>query len=172
MTNFKHLLQRVLIACVCAWIIPASAASSGPRVGDKFGDWVFSCTALAKNKTVCALTQTVVTKKDNRRLVKFSVEQSEKTGSAILTAIVPLGIDIGAGVSGSIDEGNSFQYKLETCLQFGCIATHPLDGALMKAMQSGQRLNLTFTGKGSEKPFSVSGSLNGFSEGSKAANLK
>ena len=147
------------------------AAHAAPKVGDRFGDWVFGCMALAEGKTACALTQTIVSKKDNRRIVKFSLAHNEKKGALVLTAVLPLGIHLPSGASGAIDQGRAFQYTLETCLQFGCIATYAVDGSFLKAMQSGQKLNINFSFNGGKQPVAIAGSLSGLAEGLKVSNL-
>ncbi|MDZ4203013.1 MAG: invasion associated locus B family protein [Gallionella sp.] len=170
MKKLSPLLFRSVI--FAAFISPlAQTAQAEVKAGDRFGDWVFECAALAEDKTTCALTQTLQSKQGNQRIVKFNLARNEAKGRIQLTAVVPLGIHLPSGVSGAIDKNKPFQYTLQTCLQPGCIATYAVDGNFLKAMQAGQTLTIRFSGNGGKTPFSFDGSLKGLSEGMKAAKL-
>lgn len=142
------------------------------KVGDRFGDWLFECTALAEDKTACALTQTIVSQKNNRRIVKFNLAHNEKNGGVMLTALLPLAIHLPSGVSGAIDQGKAFTFTLQTCLPHGCIATYPVDGSFLKSMQNGKKLSISFTAYGKTQPAHITGSLEGLAAGLKAADIK
>lgn len=151
---------------------PAQAqAQAQARVGDRFGNWVFECVALAEGKTACALTYAIVSKVDNRRVVQLSLGRNELKGGIVLTAFLPLGIHLPSGASGAIDQGKPFQYTLETCLpQRGCVGTYAVSGDFLKSLQGGQSLNIRFVA-GGQQVVSVSAALNGLAEGIRAAKL-
>lgn len=159
------------VAVLASLLLPGLPAHAETKAGDHFGDWVFECRALAEGKTACALTQTIISQQDNRRIVKFSLTRKDGKGATMLTAMVPLGIHLPAGVSGTIDQGKAFQYTLETCVQQGCIATYAVDTGFLQSLQGGQKLNVSFTGNGAKRLIEISGSLKGLAEGLKAANL-
>lgn len=146
-------------------------AAAEPKVGDQFGDWVYECAALAANKTVCSLSQMIMSKNQNKRIVKFNLGRNEKTKSLDFVALLPLGIALPSGASITIDTGKTYPLSLKTCLQQGCVATYAVDSGLMKALQSGQKLEISFTPGGAEKPVTINGSLKGLADGMKAANL-
>lgn len=146
-------------------------AFADAKVGDRFGDWVFECAALAEGKTNCALSQTISSQKDNRRIVKFTLARNRQTNAVTLTALLPLGIHLPSGVSGVIDQGKPFHFALQTCIQQGCIATYAVDAGFLKSVQAGQKLSLDFSVNGGKQPVSINGSLNGLADGLKAANL-
>ena len=141
------------------------------KVGDRFGDWIFECSAIAEAKTACALTQTIVSQKDNRRIVKFSFPHNEKKNINVITALLPLGINLSAGISGSIDQGKPFQYQLKTCIQQGCIVTYDVDSAFLKSLQGAKKINISFIGINATQPVALSGSLNGLSDGLKTLKI-
>lgn len=169
MSDFSVAQRLTAMASMLLLSLPAHAET---KAGDRFGDWVFECAALAEGKTACALTQTIMSRPDNRRIVKFSLTRKDGKGATMLTALVPLGIHMPAGVSGVIDQGRAFQYTLETCLQQGCIATHAVDASFLQSLQSGQKLNVSFTRNGDKRLIEISGSLKGLAEGLKAAKLE
>ena len=168
MARFLESLRYIVLGAVL--FLPAIVQGE-PKAGDRFGDWVFECKALAEGKTACMLTQTIATQKDNQRIVKFSLARNEKKDSLMLNALLPLGIHLPSGVSGTIDQGKPFQYTLETCIHPGCIATYPVDSSFVKALQGGQKLNINFTVGGGKKPISINGSLKGLADGIKATNI-
>lgn len=161
---------RFVVAVLLAFALQLPAHAE-VKAGEHFGDWIFECMALAEGKTACALTQTILSKKDNQRIVKFSLAHNGNTGNTQLTAVVPLGVYLPSGVSGTIDQGKPFQYTVQTCVQQGCIATCATDSSLLKALQAGQKLTVNFSGNGGKTPFSIDGSLKGLAEGMKAAKL-
>jgi invasion protein IalB len=146
-----------------------TAARAEARVGEKFGDWTFECQAIADGKTDCALTQILVNKQTNQPVLKFMLTRGKKADDVELKALIPLGIDIQAGVSGSIDEKPTLKFVLETCVQPGCLASVKVKGALLDSMKAGKALNISFTQKSSGNKLSFSGSLKGLSDGVAAA---
>jgi len=163
-------MLRAVIFALSVFALP-QAVHAEAKVGERFGDWVFECTALAEDKTACALTQTIMSKKGNQSLVKFSLSRNEQKGHIQLTAVVPLGIHLPSGISGAIDQGKPFQYITQTCVRQGCIANYAPDGGFLKAMQAGQKLGIKFSGNGGKQPIAIEGSLNGLAEGMKAAKI-
>lgn len=170
MTKLLFLNVIKFVSAILIFSLPQLALAE-PKIGDKFGDWVFECSAIAEGKTACALTQTIVAQKDNRRIVKFSFARDDKKSINAITALLPLGIDLASGVSGSIDQGKPFQYQLKTCIQQGCIVTYAVDSTFLKSLQSAKKLNISFMGVNATKPVAISGSLNGVSDGLKAINI-
>jgi invasion protein IalB len=141
------------------------------KVGDRFGDWVFECIAVAEGRTACALAHTSVAK-DNRGFLRLSLARNEQKKGVVLTAILPLGIHLPSGVSGSLDQGKPFAFTLETCVaQPGCIATYAVDAAFLKALAGGKQLGIGFMAAGAPKPIVVAVPLAGIADGLKAARL-
>lgn len=164
----------LLLAAAAALLGAPGAALAQAKVGDRFGDWVFECVALAEGRTACALTSSIASRAGNQRLVQFSLGRNEARGGVVLTAFLPLGIHLPSGVSGAIDQGKPFQYVLETCLpRQGCIATHPVSAEFLKALQGGKQLSISvaFAAAGGPRPVSGSAALSGLAEGLKAAKL-
>lgn len=141
------------------------------KVGDQFGDWVYECAAIAENKTICSLSQTILSKNQNKRIVKFNLGRNQKSKALDFTAILPLGINLPTGASIVIDSGKAYSLTLKTCIQQGCIAIYTTDASFIKTLQNGQKLNISFTLAGAEAPITISGSTKGLAEGIKAANL-
>lgn len=152
----------------------AQAQAQGPaRVGERYGDWVFECVAIAEGRTACALTHAIVSRGDNRQIGQMSLGRNERKGGAVvLTAFLPLGLHIPAGVSGTIDQGKPFQFTLETCLpRRGCIATYVVSAEVLKLLQGGQQLSIGMSAGDGPKPVSLGVPLRGLADGLRAAKL-
>ena len=148
----------------------ALAQDNQPKVGQKFGDWVFQCSAVAQNQTDCAFVQTIVTPDGKRQVAQLQMlEQKTKPGTYILTVVLPLGLDIQNGVTARIDQTDPVSATLKTCLPRGCIASMPLDEILAGALRNGNKLELAFTMADGKKTATVTGSLTGIDEAFTAA---
>ena len=147
-----------------------TAAHAEAKVGDRFGDWVLECQAVAAEKNICALTQAV--KKGNRPVLRLRIQQGSDKKNLELVAWVPLGIHIPAGVTGAVDKEKAIPLTVQTCIRAACIATTKLDDSLLKSTQSGEKLAISFSLKAGSKPEVVEVSLKGLTEGLKASNLK
>lgn len=163
----KDLEMRYLIGAVILEMIfgsgPALAQADVPKIGQKFGDWMFQCSAVAQNQTTCAFVQTIVTPDGKRQLAQLQMlEQKTEPATYILTMLLPLGLDIQNGVTAKIDETDPTAATIKTCLPGGCIATMLLDESLAGAMRNGNNLELAFTMADGKK--AITGSLNGIAE--------
>lgn len=148
----------------------AFAQESEPKVGQKFGDWVFQCSAIGQNRTDCAFVQTIVTPDRKRQLAQVQIlEQEAEPGSFILTFVLPLGVDIQNGVTARADETAPVSATFRTCLPRGCIASLPLDANLAGALRAANRLELSFTMADGKQTATVVGSLKGIDEAFTAA---
>jgi invasion protein IalB len=167
-TGFSAALGGIVLGLM---VLAPAPVRAEPKVGDKFGDWVFECQAIADGKTDCALTQTLVNKQTNQAVARFMLARNKKANEIELRTLVPLGIDIPAGVAGSIDGKSPFKFSIETCVQPGCLGVVKLKGSLQDAMKNGKALTVTFTPRGADKEVAVAGSLKGLTDGMNAAGF-
>ena len=161
------LLRKNLVAITGALLL--ANAHAEVKAGDMFGDWAIECRKVEGEKENCVLTQTVVNQEKKQALVKFIV--GRRKDEPFMTALVPLGINIPAGVSLGIDQAKAIPLTVQTCLPAGCVATSKLDAKQLKTLKSGEKLVVYFTMKPADKPVSINGSLKGIHEGMKAVNL-
>ena len=156
----------------------ALAGSAGlaqsPKVGERFGDWVFTCKALSSEQTVCALTQTVTVKAQQGRgriltlLLRRLEDQETKRRKIILLALLPLGIYLPTGVAARIDQGPQFPLQLRTCTQTGCEAAAELVDKTLGAFKAGNQLFIGFKTAAKGKVFTIPASLKGVTKGLEA----
>lgn len=150
--------------------VAAFAQDSLPKVGQKFGDWVFQCSAVAQNQTDCAFVQTIVTQDGKRQLAQLQLlEQKTVPGTYVLTIILPLGLELQNGVTSRIDQTDPVLMSFKTCIPRGCIASMPLDEILASALRNGNKLELAFTMADATKTAIITGSLAGINDAFSAA---
>jgi invasion protein IalB len=158
--------------------LAATLAFSGPlpamaqNVGQQFGDWVVECTALGANRTVCSLTQTLISQQTRQQVAKFTLGRNVQSNQVTLIAVVPLGIDLTQPLTGSVDNNPAFTYTIETCVAAGCVATKTVDPALMLSLKNGGKLNLNLRMRGAQQPSQLVGSLSGITAGVSAIGLE
>jgi len=171
--NVKTVMGFWLSATLLALgVAVPTAVHAAANIGDKFGDWVFECQAIADGKTDCALTQTLVNKQTNQPVIRLILARSKGDDDVDLKVLVPLGIDLEVGVSGSVDDKVPIKVVVETCVQAGCLGSAKAKGGIFDAIKGGTALNLTFTGKGAGNKVSVAGSLKGAADGIAAAGFR
>jgi|APCry1669189241_1035207.scaffolds.fasta_scaffold26557_2 invasion protein IalB len=166
------LLSAVFFSILQMQTVAAQATPASAKVGDHFGDWVFECAAIGEGQTLCSLTQILMAKENNQAIARFSFSRDKKTNGIIFGALVPLGLDIQAGVSASFDQRPPVSMTVLTCTQAGCIANAVIDPATFEAIKSGKTLAVSIKFRGADKPAVLSGSLNGLGAGAIAAGIK
>jgi invasion protein IalB len=153
-------------------LLAVTSAQAIPKVGDKFGDWVFECTALAANQTHCVLSQTLIQNESKQRVLRVALNKPAESKELQLVAVAPLGIYLPAGLTATIDKKTTVPFILKTCTQQGCIATANVDSKLVKSLTSGKNIELSFSANADSKPITLNVSLNGITTGISALSDK
>jgi invasion protein IalB len=143
------------------------AQDTAPKVGTKFGAWVFQCQAVSAERNVCGLVQTVVETKSKRQVLRAVVRAFGKEQKLGLFVTLPLGIYLAPGIAGKVDKGEQFKFVLQVCNQAGCEAAARVDDKLKKALQVGKQLIVAFKPNPKSKAVGVGVSLEGFTAGIK-----
>ena len=150
----------------------AANAQTQPRSGDAFGDWKFTCRAIAESQTICTLNQTLISEDTNQSIAQFRIVRSAaEEGALALVAVLPLGVVIPAGVRGQVDDGEVFEMPLQTCLNNGCVSRTALSTEVLDALKRGQRLNVSFNLVRNANPIVLPVSLNGLTRGLEATGF-
>ncbi len=151
---------------------PASRAQEVTAQPDQtFGDWIYQCAAVAEGKTACSLNQTLVDQASGQSMLKFSLGRDAASGKMTLVALLPLGLDFATGVSGAVDDNDSFNYGLRTCIGTTCIAIAEVDAARLEQLKSGTLLKIGFKMLAEPEPRVLAGSLKGITAGTTAAGF-
>jgi len=171
------MLQRVVRAGLMAGLLALmgtgaqaqEAAASPPD--QTFGDWVYQCAPLADGKTACSLNQTLVDQDSRQALLRFTLGRDTTSGNITLVALLPLGLDFGAGVTGAVDDKPGFQYGLRTCVNGACIAVSAVDATLLAQLKAGTQLRIGFKMLAEQQPRVFAGSLKGITAATQAAGF-
>lgn len=163
-------LNSAAVFGMTIWAGSGFAEVLQPTVGQKFGDWVFQCSAVAQNQTDCAFVQRIVTADASRQLAQLQILESRKEPNTYaFTMLLPLGLDVQIGVTARIDQTDPVSVPITTCLPRGCIASLPLDESLAGALRTGGKLEMAFTMADGNRTARITGSLNGINEAFTAA---
>lgn len=136
---------------------PAEAEKKGPG-------WAVNCKSGASEQGLeCRLSQTVVTQQGGQVLadVTFRVPADKKGPEAIVR--LPLGVFLPAGAGLQVDDKTAQKLNFRACDRNGCYAQAPISTQMLKDLQGGQELKVSFKNL-AEKDIDVPLSLDGFPE--------
>ncbi len=151
---------------------PASRAQEATARPDQtYGDWIYQCATVADGNPACSLNQTLVDQQSGQPVLKFSLGHDPASGKMTLVALLPLGLDFAAGVSGAVDDNDAFPYGLRTCIGTTCIAITEVDAARLTQLRSGKLLKIGFKLLAEAEPRVLAGSLSGVTAGTQAAGF-
>lgn len=160
-------IAAVLLSCTAmadAQETPATgteqAQAAAPRV-----NWSTGCSAPSrKDPLSCSIEQRVVLRETGQQLGRVAVQTSgaePRTPGLLLH--MPLGLSMAAGVNVVVDADTPVKLQVQTCDASGCYAAQALEGDLLKAMQRGRELKITFEDL-QRKPITVTFTLEGFTD--------
>jgi invasion protein IalB len=162
------MLQKYGFMAILLATIPGFA-DAAPAVGDRFGDWVFQCEARAEGQTDCAFVQTILDPASKSPLAQIRILQPRKDGKGSLIALLPLGLNLEMGVKAAVDETQSVDVRISTCLPRGCLAQIDLTPEVITKLKAGVTLGLAFDIISVRKRVSLNSSLSGVSSALSAA---
>jgi len=109
-----------------------------------FGDWVVRCFPI-KSLAQCDMFQAVLDKATQRRIVSTSIAYAPSLDSYMAKIIVPLGVQIAAGVTITSDKYKSGALVFARCENDGCYIDGPLDTVLVEKLTNGKSANIIVT---------------------------
>jgi invasion protein IalB len=147
---------------------PPSAAADAIIAQEAFGAWHMRCREIIKGEQACALHQRLVSEKTGKHVMAVALAGDREGTTYRLSVVLPLGLDVPAGITGRIGNGPEFSYQLQTCISRGCIANVTLNPDEVSALAAAGSLTTRFQLRGVAEPVTVAASLNGLAEGLKA----
>ena len=161
MENPSHEARYSLVAILIA--TSSANAQEHPKVGDRFGDWVFQCEARAEGQTDCAFVQTIVNSEDKKPMAQIRILAPRENGTGGIIALLPLGLNLEQGVSGVVDGAGSVDVRVSTCLPRGCLAQIDLTPDVVARLEAGTILELTYDVVSVGRRVTLNSSLSGVS---------
>lgn len=160
----------MLLAATAA--TPAQAGASKPLAGDPFGDWVLHCTKIARTgEQACALHQRIMAKDTRLPVAAIALARNKDSRELRLAAVLPLGLDIPAGVTGKAGTV-LLPLTIQTCLRRGCIASTTVDQKTLASLRGADGFSVTFKMRIVAEPTTIPVSLKGLDAGLKALDAK
>ena len=160
---------RIVTWALCAVFLVANTSPGNAQGNDarQIGDWRLECKVLSGDKKVCALLQAVVNADTGKRILSLQLRRVGSNNTLALIAEAPLGIFLGAGIAGKVDDGKQFSFLWQRCTQRGCQAATAVDAELESALKAGKRLLIGFKAQPSADPITLGASLAGVTAGLK-----
>jgi len=137
----------------------APAATGAPA--QRFGDFIVRC-ANVKSVAPCDLYEERVQKDTGRRVIGFSIGFMPSQSRYIMQVAVPLGIDVGKGITVTDGKFTSPVLPVRRCDQTGCFSEVQVDKSLIDAFSKMGEAKIQVTADGG-KAYPFTFSFNGFS---------
>ena len=134
----------------------------------KYSDWRKVCFKIPGTNIVCRTTISG-TFQTGQSAVRIDLIEREDDKAARLQMFLPVGLYLQAGVKITIDQGCRYRIPYVWCLTNTCIAADLADPALLKEMETGQKLLLEVVDS-SVQTVSTSLAINQFADGSTRAS--
>ena len=156
-------LLRLAAVALLLLVLRAGPSKAEPQDGQVFQDWTARCETDPQNAAAkqCFIVQAVVAGEERKRVMLLAVAYPPGRDKPLVTAILPLGVALRAGIEIAIDDGEPKRYPFAVCLTDGCQANVPLDDALMAAFKKGIKGSVAFArptdGRAVKVPFSLKG---------------
>lgn len=151
-----------------AW---AAADTKVPGTSQAFGDWVLHCTKSLKGEEVCAMHERIMAADTKLPVAAFAIARNKDSHELRLAAILPLGLDIPAGVTGKAGDV-PLTFTVQTCLRRGCIASTTVDDKLLESLRGSEAFSTTFRLRGVAEAVTIPVSLKGLDAGLKALDAR
>jgi invasion protein IalB len=120
-------------------------AQAGPKVGDKFGAWTFSCKAIGPGETKCGLAQNVIFKRGGKPVfLSVTVAYNDSNNVLSMALKTPLYSYLTSGISMSIDSGYGKKVPFQQCKKGGCIGVFKINKKFRNALILGRTLKTEF----------------------------
>jgi len=165
------------ISRLATLVLAAGLGLAGPALADDakpkdqtFGDWVLRCAKDSGGSEACALHQKIMARDTKLPVAAFAISRNAESKDLRLAVILPLGLDIPAGVSGAAG-GKAIAFTVQTCLRRGCIASAKADEALLESLR-GSGFTATFRMRSVAEPVTIPVSGKGLDAGLKALDGK
>ena len=104
-------------------------------MGERIGDWTFQCQAVAADQNVCGIIQTITDNNTRRQVLAIEVRPVGEEKRIAMFVTAPLGIFVGSGIGGKIDDGDQFKFNLQSCTQQGYQAAIALENDRLEALK-------------------------------------
>lgn len=164
-----HRAYRLILSVLVLW---GAALAHGPARaevanGTVFGDWTISCTAETTTRTICALTQTVVTTDGGRFLAEIGLNAVNEAGETAIVMVLrtPSAMLLPVQPAFRIGSRDPVALAWRTCAGEFCTAVQLLPPEDVAALRAARSMILGYQGATDSSPVTFSVSLSGVTAG-------
>lgn len=138
---------------------PAEAAArpAGPQI-----PWLVNCASVT-GQMACEAVQRLTIQKTGQLLLSVSIRIPPKSKDAAMMIHLPHGMFLPEGVVLAIDGKEQKKEPVQTCDPQGCYVGMPIEGGLLKSLQEGKMLSVSFKNL-QKQDIKLPISLSGFKE--------
>jgi invasion protein IalB len=162
-------ILRFLLAAVLAMATTAALAQQQqqaqlkPDVTQQHGDWLVRCYPVA-SPSPCDMFELLAQKKSGNRVMSVSFAFAPKANRYVVQIAVPLGVELGKGLTLKAGDYASPVLNFRRCDRGGCYIEGVTDASILDALgqNGGQGKASIVSTEG--KTLDINFSLNGFSE--------
>lgn len=169
--TMKSAAVSLFLLLAASALAPAGAGMAKPLAGEAFGDWLLRCTKTSTGEQACALHQRIMAEDTRQPVAAIALARNRDSRELRLAAVLPLGLDIPAGVTGKAG-AVTLPLTVQTCVRRGCIASTAVDEKTLDALRGADGFSLTFKMRLVAEPTTIPVSLKGLEAGLKALDAR
>ncbi|MGH1351152.1 MAG: invasion associated locus B family protein [Methyloligellaceae bacterium] len=124
--------------------------------------WIVNCASNGANVN-CVATQQLFLQKTRQLLLGITVRVPPKSRTGVMMVQLPHGLHLPAGITLEVDEGGEVKQAIQTCNVQGCFVGMTIETGLLKKMQTGKAISITFKNQ-NKKDVKIGVPLKGFAE--------
>ncbi|WP_162937617.1 invasion associated locus B family protein [Indioceanicola profundi] len=163
--SWTFIVRAAASALMTLSLFAAGSARAAPPAGTTFDDWAVECETGPDGATRCFLSQVQLLRENNARLLKASVGYPGPAAEPFLVLLLPLGVDLRAGIALKLDDAPQISLAYQQCLQEGCTAALQLDGQTLAALRKAERIQVGIKPYGSAQIMTIKISPEGLARG-------
>jgi len=154
--SFKKIGSVVLVALFLSSM--AMADDSEVVISTKdHQDWQLRCEQVRGGSRTCVMTQQALVQESGHRLMQVNIAKQDE--STLMTIVLPLGIDLQAGVFMLLGNQKN-ELPVAYCAQSGCVVNLKIDKELLSALAKEPDVKISMQivgGQAVSVPFSTKG---------------
>ena len=157
------LRRAIFLGILCYCSITQAQVSELTVTTDTYGNWQVVCEIARGGEKSCVMSQQYHAARSGKRLLQANI--ARVAGGTLMTLILPLGIDLPAGVVLQIDEFEPHTFAIQFCIEEGCFINEILDPGLLELLRKKESAKLTIklsSGETVHPPFSIRGFLDAY----------
>ena len=144
-----------------ATVTSGSSTDSSSVTRNTHQDWQSLC-ELREENTICHISQTRKIYKDGQVDFTMRITLIKQAGKILMEIVLPLGLDLPAGIALQVDESSEINLPFATCVTRGCAVVVQAEEDLFNQLRKGTILKVAFRPFAQAQNYLFNVSLRGF----------